>query len=229
MAWVVNLDKPGSKMSVIQALKRLGILEEAERFRNASKRELERTGDVVSVARERAWGEMIRLFLPRDEAIRLGVLQEVQPAVPDGAEGGSQGSNGVAESTGPGLDEDPDSIPQLAATDTSFGMLPGSWPALPEKAAWLDELEWAYQNGFFVISVKASGAVTYLWDRARSPAPSYGALVLMKLQAESRQKFMDLLGKAKTSTDAGDTEGVKREKRRIEELEAMLVELNESD
>lgn len=116
-------------------------------------------------------------------------------------------------------------------SDATFGLLPRGWPVLPETAAWVEELEWAYQNGFFVIVERAGGAggVSYRWERASCPAPSRGALVLMKLLAESRQKFMDLLGKAKTGVDTEDTEVVKRERRRVEEIEGLLEGLKEEE
>lgn len=119
--------------------------------------------------------------------------------------------------------------PDGQVSDSSFGILPKEWVPLPETADWQEELDWAYQNGFFVIAKKPAGGVSYIWERARSRPPSQGALVLMTVLGENRNKFMDLLKTSKTGGDGTETEGVKREKRRIEEIENMLEKLEEED
>jgi len=180
-----------------------GRWEDACAFREQVRKELRDTGVVgFKEAAHKAWEEMERFFPP---LVVEEPKSEEDPPEPEAEEA------------------------EAAAADASFGLLPASWPSpLPDTATWKDELEWAYQNGFFVIAEKATGAVQYHWDRARTPPPSQGALVLMKLQAESRQKFMDLLGKAKSGGDDDETEGVRREKRSIAEIEAMLQKLQEA-
>jgi len=194
-----------SKIALTDRLRREGRWEAATLFKDAVFEELRSAGIRGQQAKDTAWAEMARRFPP------------LPPAEPV-----------VEESEADDEEELPLSGSALP-TDESFGMLPGDWPPLPEKAAWIDELEWAYQNGFFVIAEKATGAVVYRWERARTPAPSRGSLVLMKLLAESRQKFMDLLGKAKTSTDGTETDVEKREKRRVDEIRAMIEKLSEED
>lgn len=118
----------------------------------------------------------------------------------------------------------------MVVSDESFGLLPEEWFPLPEGAAWRDDVEWVYQNGFFVIQEKAGGVVSYRWDRASGPPPSKGAPLLMKLLAENRKSFMDLLGKAKGGSGGGEeTEEVRRERRRVEEVEAIISKLGEGE
>lgn len=191
-----------SKIAITDRLRREGRWDAASLFKDQVFEELRSAGIRGQQAKDTAWAEMARRFPP------LPVVEPVEE------------SAAVEE-------EEP--VVVAAPGDEGFGLLPPDWPSLPEKAAWIDELEWAYQNGFFVIAEKATGAVTYRWERARTPAPSRGALVLMKLLAESRQKFMDLLGKAKTSTDGVETDVVKRERRRVEDIEAMLEKLKENE
>lgn len=189
-----------SKIALTERLRREGRWEAATLFKDQVFEELRSAGIRGQQAKDTAWAEMARRFPPlpvADPVEESAAVEEEEPVV-------------VA-----------------APGDEGFGLLPAHWPPLPEKAAWIDELEWAYQNGFFVIAEKATGAVVYRWERARTPAPSRGSLVLMKLLAESRQKFMDLLGKAKTSTDGTETDVEKREKRRVDEIRAMIEKLSE--
>lgn len=210
--YVVDLSKPGSKQHVLRTLKRLGLDLEAEQFKLEAQKEFLSAKVPYLDAKEKAWEEMVRWRLPKDEGVRIGVIKEVVVS-----------EDGLREEL---VDA---SVPcgSVIVVDKSFGLLPAHWPVLPETAAWKDELEWAYQNGFFVISEKASGLVSYLWDRATTVPPSRGALLLMKLLAENRQKFMDLLGKCKSGDDGAETELVRWEKRRIEEIEAMIRKAGE--
>ena len=182
--------EPESRIELTDRLRREGREEAAATFRREVIDELREVGVSTAERRRIAWAEMAKRFPPLEPEKKPE--EEVEPEDEEGPEDGAPTS------------------------DASFGLLPADWPPLPDSAPWREELEWAYQNGFFVIVEKRGGVVSYRW-----------AALLMKLLAESRKNFMDLLGKAKAGSGEEETEGVKREKYRAEQIEEMLLKLRE--
>ncbi len=208
----VDLSKNGSKGAILKLLDKLGMRVEAQLFKSEVALELiDEEGDPPPRAKRRAWDAMVLRYVPLADGVAMGVLR-----VDDTPRESSVTQEAAGE---PPVPVEP-SAPK--GSGGRFGVLPADWPELPETASWVDELEWVYQNGILVITEKPNGPAQYHWDRARTPPPSNGAKLLMKLLAESRKNFMDLLGKAKTNTDGVEAEDVKKEKRRIGEVEAIL-------
>ena len=73
----VDLSKPGAKAAVMNLLKRLKVYNEAERFKLEVAQELNDTGVLMPVARETGWVEMTRMFVPREEGVKMGVFKLV--------------------------------------------------------------------------------------------------------------------------------------------------------
>ena len=105
--------------------------------------------------------------------------------------------------------------------------LPAAWGELPDSAPFEVEVEWVHQNRVLVVEERAGGASRLHWERARKPAPSYGAVNLMEFAATNRKGFMDILQRVKPATDDGDEENIQREKKSIAEIRGILEQLNQ--
>jgi len=104
---------------------------------------------------------------------------------------------------------------------------PEDWGELPDSAELGVEVDWVHQNRSLVVEEMSSGAVKLNWDKARTAAPSYGAVNLMEFAATNRKGFMDLLVRVKPGTGV-EEEGVKREKTRVEEMRKILEQFKEA-
>lgn len=215
----MSLDEeyPESRLETWKRLKKEGRWEEVMRFKQAVLDELHRAKIWGQDAKRISWAEVRRRFPPL-----------VATESSDDASGEAEAEPAAErEDESEPVDDDPE--PVEAGGDWSFGLLPADWPPLPDNAPLDKEWDWAYQNGFLVISVaKDTNRTTLRWERASSLPPSKGACKLMELLAENRSKFFDLLKVAKPNAAGGDTAVERREKKRIEEIEAILQSLEEA-
>ena len=97
---------------------------------------------------------------------------------------------------------------------------------LPDSAPLDVEVEWVHQNRVLAVEERASGKSLLHWERARKPAPGYGAVNLMEFAATNRKGFMDILQRVKPGEN-GDEENVRREKKSIAEIRGILEQLNQ--
>jgi len=104
--------------------------------------------------------------------------------------------------------------------------LPKSWSKLPASAPFGVEVEWVHQNRVLVVEERSAGKSVLHWDRAQKSAPSYGAVNLMEYAATNRKGFMDILQRVNPG-DAGEEQNVRREKRSINDIEALLDQMAE--
>jgi hypothetical protein len=106
--------------------------------------------------------------------------------------------------------------------------IPESWGKLPDTAKWIDEVEWVHQQRILVIGTTKSGDIRLDWHQATLPAPSKGAMALMKSVAENPQWFdKDILPKAKRVGEAVEenVEQVKKSVAAEAEIEEILVQM----
>lgn len=122
--------------------------------------------------------------------------------------------------------DDKDDSEGVAVVLAGSSALPDAWGELHETALFDAEVEWVHQNRVLVVEERAAGKSLLHWERARKPAPSYGAVNLMEYAATNRKGFMDILQKVKPG-DSGDAENVRREKMSIAEIQQVLGELNQ--
>jgi len=112
--------------------------------------------------------------------------------------------------------------------DVELSPLPAAWGELAETAPFDVEVEWVHQNRVLVVEERDSAKSLLHWERARKPAPSYGAVNLMEFAATNRKGFMDIVKSVKPGSGS-DEENVRREKTSIEEIRKILEELENSD
>jgi hypothetical protein len=102
-------------------------------------------------------------------------------------------------------------------------VIPQSWGELPSTAKLEVEVEWVHQNRLFCIEQHRNGPPKIMLSKARSPAPSAGAVSLMKTAAVADLKFMEILRQVSKDADGGDPELVRREKVSLVEIEEILT------
>ena len=119
--------------------------------------------------------------------------------------------------------------PTPCASDCAAGSssIPDTWGDIPESAPFEAEVDWVHQNRPLVVEERPSGPSRLHWPRARSPAPSYGAVNLMEFAASNRKGFMDLLVRVKPGREEDENSpNARHEETQIAEIERMLRELD---
>ena len=124
--------------------------------------------------------------------------------------------------------------PPLAAAEAAavnvrvqgLGEIPASWPELADNASLQAELAWVQSNRLRVVEEKPSGATRVHLDRARSPAPSWGALSWLETSIRSYAKYVDVVARG-LKDEQDEHEHVRRERMRIEEIRGLLTEMND--
>jgi hypothetical protein len=109
----------------------------------------------------------------------------------------------------------------MEADDGISGLsdVPEDWPALPPNASLQAEVSWVQANR---LSVMVAGGVDL--GKALTPAPSYAALGWLETSIRAYSKWCDIAARA-TSNQELEGESIKREKRSIEEMRAILAEM----
>jgi len=187
-----------SKISLCDRLRAEGRWDEASKFKDAALREFKAKGMKRHEASDAAWEAMEKAFPPEEP-------EEPPPA--DAPE-----SVHVEEAT-------------RCVSDCSAGSptIPETWGEIPESAPFDVEVDWVHQNRVLVVEERPGGPSRLHWDRARSPAPSYGAVNLMEFAATNRKGFMDLLMRVKPGAgEAEDSQIVKQERMSIGEIKRIL-------
>ena len=96
--------------------------------------------------------------------------------------------------------------------------IPESWGPLPDRASWEDEVDWVHQNRIYVIEQRAGKDPRIHLERAKTPAPSSGAVALMLTAANADIKFTDWLQKAKIGGPEEGAEAIKGERMQIDDI-----------
>lgn len=106
--------------------------------------------------------------------------------------------------------------------------LPEGWPALPANASLSVELAWVQANRLFMVEERPGKATRVRLDRAASPAPSRAALGWLETSIRSYAKFLDAAVKVGGGEDDGESAVMKRERKAVDEVRALLLEMEEA-
>lgn len=191
-----------SKIELTERLRASGQWSEAARWKDEEIKNLIAGGMKRAAAREEAWRRMAAKY-PREAAATVEPLADTPLAVPAGPTATSCDSDGTAVSR----------------------QIPAAWGEIPDSAPLEVEIDWAHQNRALVVEVRPSGSPRLHWDRARRPAPSFGAVSLMELAAINYRGFLNLLVRVKPGPGAdGDLPVVDQEPDEVEDpgLEQVL-------
>jgi hypothetical protein len=208
----IDLSKKGAKSAVLRELKRLGLCDSAEVFKLQVRQELITAKVHAAAANEQAWGEMVRMCLPREIGEKIGVIKlgekKVVSLPPSPAEEKAEEVKEVEE----GSEEEPEE-PEESAADSD----PKAMAALLKKLSPVDFFEdicWVYLN----LAHK---------DVRPDQAPNAGAWGLLEHVRKYPKAFFDQLLPKALAKAPNEEDGIKREKRQIEEIEDMLFKLAE--
>jgi hypothetical protein len=122
-------------------------------------------------------------------------------------------------------------VPEETSEEREYGRvsIPREWGELPSSAPYEQEVDWVYQNfSLVVVETKTSPGYKLKLGRAKGPAPSQGTIGLLQWAAGNRNSFFkDVVPKVKKGVEEDDTELVKRERKSIAEIKAMLERFKE--
>ena len=102
--------------------------------------------------------------------------------------------------------------------------IPASWGQLPPNSTLQAEIAWCQANRLRVVEEKSKGVTVVHLDRARTPAPSWSALGWLETSIRAYAKFVDVAAKV-TSTQQDEQDMVRRERMAIDEIRALLAEM----
>ena len=102
--------------------------------------------------------------------------------------------------------------------------IPASWGQLPPNSTLQAEIAWCQANRLQVVEEKSKGVTVVHLDRARTPAPSWSALGWLETSIRAYAKFVDVAAKV-TSTQQDEQDMVRRERMAIDEIRALLAEM----
>ena len=192
-----------SKIVATERLRREGRWEEASKLKDAALREFKAKGMKRAEASEAAWNAMLEAFPPL-------VPADTPTEPPPGAASESTHRAGGARCVSDGASGSPP--------------IPDNWGEIPDSANFEAEVEWVHQNRVLVVEERPGGSARLHWNRARNPAPSYGAINLMEFAATNRAKFMDVVLRVKPGSEEQEEEA-NSDDPSLEEVERMLAEM----
>ncbi|NLF06359.1 MAG: hypothetical protein GX594_00025 [Pirellulaceae bacterium] len=171
--------------------------------------------------REDRWGEASKR---KDEIIRLLRADGMKRA-----EASEEGWRRIAAEYPPLPEPEAEETTPIDAEGDSMTPTPypASWGLLPHSAKFEDEVDWVHQNRAVVVEERPGCGVRVHWDRARRPAPSYGAISLMEFSCSNRKGFMDILARLRPAENEKDEANIQREKMSIGEIREILKQFNE--
>jgi hypothetical protein len=209
-----------SKIELTERLRREGRWSEASRWKDQTIKELRAGGMKRAEASEEGWRRMAAEFPPL-VAATAAEPQAESPAESSIEPSSSTAARSIASSTSTNSSS-------TATTATIGDSIPDAWGTIPAKALLEVEFEWVHQNRFLVIQERPSGPVRLDWTRARSPAPSYGAIGLMQFAAANPKGFVDTLVKLRAAEEesqgAPDGSGVVKDMG-LKEVERLLASI----
>lgn len=109
-----------------------------------------------------------------------------------------------------------------------LGTIPSDWPELPSNASLQAELGWVQAHRLVVVEDRAAGGVHVHLERASEPAPSKAALGWLETSIRSYAKYIDVVARS-LRDELDEQEGVKRERLRLDEIDALLAEMHEDE
>lgn len=193
-----------------------GVYDEARKLMEQIRVEMRKVGVEGPEAVIAAWKEAIRRWLPDEEGLEL----ETSP----GGDGFQPPLRDVPKKGSRNID-----IPLTEKDAPKAGIytaIPKSWGKLPDTARWEDEVEWVHQQLVYCLQ-RRSDANRISLLRATKPAPSAGAVSLMLTAAQDPRKFEnETVPKAK-KVFVDDSETMKRERKRTEEIHRILKRMEE--
>lgn len=106
--------------------------------------------------------------------------------------------------------------------------IPAAWPELPANASLASELSWVQSNRLWMVEERPGKATIVRLDRSAGPAPSRAAIGWLETSIRSYAKFVDVAAKV-SGTEQDETAVLKAERRSIDEVKALLAEMDQAE
>lgn len=104
--------------------------------------------------------------------------------------------------------------------------MPKSWGSLPDSASYEKEVDWVYANYSRIVLEQPGKENKLVLHKAKTPAPSEGAITLAEWAAANRNDFQKVIvPKVKLGLGDGLEENVVRERKSIEDIKRILQRL----
>ncbi len=223
------------KLAIQKRLMADGRWEEASRFKEQVRKHCRDAGMSADASVQASWDEVERNYPPLDllgdqraaaEERDVGRLAGPEPpaAVPaEPVEPVPSGPNRPAAPAKP--DEKPAASSPPPPDRPERIYIPSDWGELPGTAKRTDEVEWVHQNWFLCREERPSG-VRMVLRKAQSPAPSHGAIGLLKVAIMNPQKFeAEVYGREMKAAGEEDEDQIRRERKSIAEIERILDQM----
>ena len=172
----------------------------AHAFRGRVRDECRTKGMSRRDAHDHAWVATIAAFPPEGQPATEVPMPD-EPAKAEAADGNGNGQ-------GQGI-----------------GDLPAGWPTLPSNASLPVEIGWVQSNRLVVVEEQPGGATRVHLDRAHEPAPSRGALGWLDISIRNHAKYVDVVARV-LQTVQDEQEHTRRERTTMDDMEALLLEMN---
>jgi hypothetical protein len=101
--------------------------------------------------------------------------------------------------------------------------IPPDWPAMSDNSSLQQELGWVQSQRLSIVEERGNTTIVHL-ERASSPAPSKAALGWLETSIRSYAKYVDIVSRA-LSTQVDEQESARRERLRLDEIKALLDEM----
>lgn len=212
-----------SKIDLTNRLQREGRWAEASAYKDSVIRESRKLGLTKEQAGIVAWRETARNFPP------LVSKEGTEPASAPGPASMGESPSGSDTAENPKVEA---KVAAPVPVDKPIRLaMPPEWGELPASAKFEVEVEWVYGNYSLIVEHRSNGNRIKL-ARAKSPAPSMAAIGLLEWVAESTTNraafYKDLVPKAKKVDADDDIEVIRRERKSIGEIEAILAKMEEA-
>lgn len=201
-------DAPPLKVTLKKRLEAEGRWGSVEPLRDQMMREARKGGVGKEEAQDWVYGELERLYPPLQPVV---IVAETQ------ADTETVNGEGVSFATADGVESAP------ARPREGFGALPADWPALPDNAPLPVELGWVQAQRLWIVEERQQGQSIVRLSRASAPAPSRAALGWLDTAIRNPAKWADICAKGLGQQEL-ETDIVKRERRGIDEVRALLAE-----
>jgi len=189
-------------LTVTQRLQREGRWKDIEPERNEMMRLAKSRFKDKEQRQQWVYGELDRMYPPLENPPMAGFGGSGDPPKP-----ATSGSDGPIQ---------------------GLSTIPEDWPQLPSNASLSTEVGWVQANRLRVVEERPGRATLVRLDLALSPAPSWAALGWLETSIRSYAKFVDVAAKA-SGGEGDESAVVRRERRAIAEVEALLDEMRLED
>lgn len=167
-----------------------------------------------------AWvySELDRMYPPLNKPVTNSAIAETHSTLTNSA---------IAENRTGSHSTIVESSPRDDGAIQGLGSIPESWPVLPANASLSAEVAWVQANRLRIVKEQLGKATVVDLGQALSPAPSWAALGWLETSIRSYAKFVDVAAKA-TSSDDGEATVLRRERLAIDEVKALLGEMEDT-